>query len=91
MTDIQQVETVKPVAGTTTFGIPSLNRPTPMWVTWIFRTEFILNKAALFYIASSDIVRTYNVKEIVLILTVVDLITWGLGRFVGVKKADFEQ
>lgn len=87
----QAVETVKQATGTTTFGLASIGRPTPMWVTWIFRTEFILNKALMVWITSSDLVKNYNVKEIILILTIVDFVTWGLGRFVGIKKADFEQ
>lgn len=86
-----QVETQKASTGKLTFGVAGLNNPTPTWVTWIFRTEFVLNKAVMLWIAASDLVKNYNVKEIMLILSIVDFVTWGLGRFVGVKKADFEQ
>lgn len=79
-----------PVTGSTTFGVGSLSQPTPMWVTWIFRTEFVLNKAVMMWLASTSMVQGDNLKEIIAILTILDFVIWGLGRFVGIKKEEFE-
>jgi hypothetical protein len=68
----------------------SLNAPTPSWVNWIFRTEFVLNKVVLFIIGSSALFTQNQVKEAVIWIGALDLLVWGMGRFVGLKKTDFE-
>ncbi len=85
----QQAEKEVQVTGVTKFGIGQISNPTPMWVTWAFRIEFIANKAFMMWVASSD--DTTNVKQIVLWATIIDFVVWGLGRFVGISKEDFEK
>jgi uncharacterized membrane protein YbaN (DUF454 family) len=88
MTDtIQTVETQKAVSGTTVF---SFTRPTPMWATWIFRTEFILNKAITMYLTGTGTIPTEKIKEYLLIMSIVDFLVWLGARSLGVKKADIE-
>ena len=69
----------------------SLNQPTPAWVNWFFRIEFVINKAILFYLSGDSGISIQNIKHTLLILGTIDLAVWGLGRFVGLKKADFEE
>lgn len=88
---IQEVVTEVQQKGKLKFGLQGLNNPTPTWVTWIFRTEFVLNKAAIALMAGMPGITLYQIKMGIWIFTVVDFVTWGLGRFVGVKKTDFEQ
>lgn len=79
---VQEVSTTEILKGKQTFGIKSLNRPTPLWVTWVFRTEFILNKAALLFFASD--INVFQLK----ILACFDFIVWGVGKFAGIKRPD---
>lgn len=69
----------------------SLNQPTPSWVNWVFRVEFVLNKAILIILGSSALFTPEQVKESIVWIGVVDFIVWGLGRFIGLKKQDFEE
>jgi len=87
----QPVEKVVNETGKLGFGIGQLSKPTPMWVTWIFRTEFVINKAFLIWVSASALVPDTHVKEIVLACSVIDGIVWGLGRFVGITKLDVEE
>ena len=68
----------------------SLKDPTPAWVNWIFRVQFVINKALLLLLSSSTHVEPKDVKEYLLYLAVIDLTVWGIGRFVGQKKEDYE-
>jgi hypothetical protein len=68
----------------------SLSDPTPKWVNWIFRIEFVLNKALMFWLASTSLINQDNLKEWIIALTAIDLFVWGIGRFIGHKKEDYE-
>lgn len=68
----------------------SLNKPTPSWVNWIFRTEFVLNKVVLFILGSSALFTPNQVKEAVIWIGALDLFVWGMGRFIGMDKKSFE-
>lgn len=68
----------------------ALDKPTPAWVNWVFRTEFVLNKVILFILSSSALFSANQVKESLVWIAAVDLLVWGLGRFVGLKKEDME-
>lgn len=68
----------------------SLMKPTPMWVTWIFRTEFVFNKAIMIWLSATTLVAPEKLKETILTLTIVDFVVWGLGRFVGISKEGME-
>lgn len=72
------------VKGTTTFGVQGLSNPTPLYITWIFRVQFVINKAILLFFIQD--LTMLQVK----ILACTDFIVWGLGRFVGVKKDQFD-
>lgn len=87
MSELQQVEKDATMPGKVIF---SFNRPTPKWATWIFRTEFILNKAITMYLTGTGTIPEDKVKEYLLIMTIVDFITWLGARSLGVKKADIE-
>lgn len=78
-----QVEKTSTVKGVTTFAPGS---PTPSWALWIFRTEFVLNKIILFYLSQTS--RAIDIKELVLIITCVDMGTWLFAHSMGVKKKD---
>lgn len=80
---IQSVETEEVVKGHT---VLSFTHPTPMWATWAFRTEFILNKAAMMWLGGTALIPPEKVKETVLILTIVDFVVWFVARGLGVKK-----
>lgn len=69
----------------------SLNQPNPAWVSWVFRIEFVVNKAVLFVLGASALFTPNQVKESLVWIAAIDLTVWGLGRFVGLKKADFEE
>lgn len=89
MTDtIQQVEKDEAMSGKV---VLSFNRPTPKWATWIFRTEFILNKAMTMYLTGTGTIPDDRVKEYLLIMSIVDFLTWLGARSLGVKKSDIEQ
>lgn len=87
---VQQVEVHSEVTGKTVFGMEGIKNPTPLWATWIFRTEFVLNKALLYYLSATSLVPASHLKEVILFVTTVDLAVWGMGRLVGVKKESFE-
>lgn len=87
-TAVVEVETQESVKGTT---VLSFTKPTPMWATWIFRTEFILNKAITMYLTGTGTIEEGKVKEYLLIMSIVDFITWLGARSLGVKKTDVEK
>jgi hypothetical protein len=89
-TKTQQAEITTLQKGKVGFGLDQLGKPTPMWVIWIFRTQFVLNKAALMYIGATVDVPLTDVKSIILKLSIIDFVIWGLGRFVGITKEKIE-
>lgn len=86
--EAQVAEVDKMVAGKT---VLSFQLPTPKWATIIFRTEFILNKALMFWMSGTSIIPPEKVKEYILILGAVDLVVWFFGRSIGIKKDDVEK
>lgn len=85
---IQQVQQDEIVQGKT---VLSFTHPTPKWATWIFRTEFVANKALTMYLTGTGALPPEKVKEWLLIMTIIDFITWFAARSIGVKKTQFEQ
>ena len=71
-------------------SLNSLSRPTPAWVNWVFRVQFVANKAILMWLGSTSLVNVDNLREIILALGVIDFAVWGIGRFIGLKKDDFQ-
>lgn len=84
---LQQVEKVQAVKGSTVF---SFNLPTPMWATWVFRAEFVLNKALTMYLTGTHHFPAEKTTEILLITSIVDFVVWFIARGLGVKKTDIE-
>lgn len=84
---IQEVQKQTMVSGTTVF---SFTKPTPMWATWVFRAEFILNKAVTMYLTGTGAIEEGKVKEYLLIMSIVDFLVWFGARSLGVKKSDIE-
>lgn len=70
--------------------VMSFNLPTPKWATWIFRTEFILNKAITMYLTGTGVVPADRVKEYLLVMSILDFVVWFAARSIGVKKSQFE-
>lgn len=85
--EAQVAEVDKMVTGKT---VISFNLPTPKWATYIFRTEFVLNKAITMYLTGTGAIDPDKVKEYLLIMTIVDFVTWFFARSVGIKKDDIE-
>lgn len=87
----QEAEKVVETVGVTKFGIAQLNKPTPVWVNWIFRTEFVINKVFLIWLSSQDVIdNAHTLKVILGIVAAIDGVIWGLGRFVGITKDEME-
>lgn len=82
-TSPQEVQKTEVVTGK---AVLSFKLPTPMWATWIFRAEFILNKAATMYLAGTGMIEPERVKEYLLIMSIVDFLTWLSARAIGIKK-----
>lgn len=87
----QPAEQVVETAGVTKFGFGQLSNPTPMWVKWTFRVEFLLNKAFGVWMASQSSLSLEELKNLVLWATIIDGFVWGLGKFVGISKDDIEK
>ncbi len=88
---VQEASVTEIKSGKTSFGINQLNNPTPMWVTWVFRTEFLINKAFGIWMASQNILSVDELKQWVLWTTIIDGFVWGIGKFVGIKKEDLDK
>lgn len=88
--EAQQVEKKEMQTGVTRIGIGQLNNATPMWVNWIFRVEFILNKALLMLLSTSSIFTPEQVKESLVWIAVIDFTFWAVGRFIGISKDQME-
>jgi hypothetical protein len=84
---VQDVEKDTTMTGKT---VMSFQLPTPKWATYVFRTEFVLNKALTMYLSGTGALPPEKVKEWLLIMSIVDFITWFAARSIGVKKTDFE-
>lgn len=80
----------QPVNLSQTKTVISLSSPTPQWVTWAFRVEFVLNKVVLFILSASSLFTPNQVKESLIWIAAFDLFVWGMGKFIGLKKDDFE-
>ena len=80
----QEVSTTKLVQGKT---VLSFTKPTPLWATYFFRIEFILNKCLMMYYAGTSM-HIENVKEKIFIMSVIDLGVWLFAKSIGVKKSD---
>lgn len=90
--ETQPVEKVVQESGTTRFGLGQVNQPTPTWVNWIFRTEFVLNKVFLFWLSSQDVINNAHTLKVILgVLAAIDGTVWGLGKFVGITKDEMEK
>lgn len=87
MGEVQKVEQDEIVQGKT---VLSFHLPTPKWATYIFRTEFVINKALTMYLTGTGALPADKVKEWLLIMGIVDFIVWFIARGLGVKKTDFE-
>jgi hypothetical protein len=80
----QEVSTTKTVKGTT---VASFKLPTPVWATWLFRGEFIINKCLMMYLSGTTHT-IVDLKNDILILTIVDFGVWMFAKSIGVKKSD---
>lgn len=80
----QEVSSTKVVKGTT---VASFKLPTPVWATWLFRGEFIINKCLMMYLSGTTHT-IVDLKNDILILTIVDFGVWMFAKSIGVKKSD---
>lgn len=84
----QTVETEKEVTGKT---VISFTAPTPKWATWVFRTEFVINKALLMVLSGTSLLSPQQVKESLIWIAAIDFMVWGIGRGLGVQKSQFDE
>lgn len=78
--------------GKTIFGtVEAIASPTPKWATTIFRVEFVLNKVVLGILSASSLFTPEQVKESLVWIAAIDTAVWLFGRFIGVKKEDYEK
>lgn len=68
----------------------SINKPTPMWATMLFRAVFFLTTGATMWVAGTGKIKLEDKTEIMLILKAIDVPFWGMGRLLGVKKEEVE-
>lgn len=69
--------------------IISVSAPTPKWATWVFRIVFFITTGLSFWVAGTNLVPESIKVEIMLAFKSLDIIVWGLGKSLGVKKDDF--
>lgn len=70
--------------------VVSLKQPTPKWATWIFRAVFLLTTAATIIIAARNDIADNQKVLIMVYMKAFDVVIWGMGRGLGIKKQDFE-
>jgi len=83
------IEAEKTVTVPNAKTVVSFNLPSPVWATWVFRIVFLLTTAAGVWVAATGMIATQNKVEILLAMKVFDVLIWGIGRGLGVKKEDF--
>lgn len=83
----QQVQATTPAKGNL---VVSINAPTPMWATWIFRIVFLLTTAISIWLAGTHLVSDANKVEIIVDMKAIDVAVWGLGKMLGIKKPEIE-
>lgn len=74
------------IKGTTRFGLNQVVKPTPMWATWVFRIEFLLNKTFMIWVAATSSIPKEHLNEIILYASLIDGFVWGIGKFIGISK-----
>ena len=74
------------VKGTTKFGLNQVTNPTPMWATWVFRIEFLLNKTFMIWVAATASIPKEHLNEMILYASLIDGFFWGIGKFIGISK-----
>jgi hypothetical protein len=75
------IEQERTVQGKT---VISINKPSPMWATWIFRIVFLLTGVATFIIAADPEISNQLKVRIGIYLKGLDMVVWGLTRMIGV-------
>jgi len=83
--ETQEVETTKQSTGSL---VISLSHPTPMWAIMIFRVEFLLNKAFMMWVSTTNIVPSAKLQMFIGTMTAIDFFVWGIGRSLGIKPPD---
>jgi hypothetical protein len=78
----QQIEVTETVTGKTVF---SLNKPTPMWATWVFRGVFVLTGVITFVVAAEPALADDIKIRLGIYLKGIDMLVWGLTRVIGVE------
>lgn len=68
----------------------SLTLPTPRWATWVFRAVFLLTTALTIWIAGTSLISESAKVELMVAFKALDVLIWGAGRFIGIKKRDFD-
>jgi len=71
----------------------SIQSPTPMWATWVFRITFILTTAATMVIAADPTIPDGVKVRIGAYLKGLDFVIWGISRMLGVQidQSDFKR
>jgi len=80
----QEVTTTKVITGKV---VASWKLPPPIWATWFFRLEFVINKCLMLYLSGTTHT-IVDLKNDILILTIIDIGVWTFAKSIGVKKSD---
>ncbi len=85
----ENIEAEKTETITNSKTVVNFKLPSPVWATWMFRIIFLLTTAGSIWIAATGMIPDNNKVEILLAMKVLDVVIWGIGRGLGVKKEDF--
>lgn len=68
--------------------VVSINSPTPLWATWVFRIFYGISTAVGVWLAATNVLSSQAKFEILLGFTALDRLAWTVARGLGVKKED---
>ena len=63
----------------------SIQKPTPMWATWVFRAVFLLTGVATGIIMTDPAIPAEVANRWAIYLKGLDTLVWGLTRIIGVE------
>jgi len=68
----------------------SITKPTPKWMTWVFRIVFNLTMGIGIWMAGTNLIPEEYKFEALLAMKGLDYLIWGIGRGFGVDKSKFD-
>lgn len=68
----------------------SSSAPSPLWATWVFRIQFILNKMFLVVAGGTKMIPPHHLQEAILWAAAVDIGVWSLAKMLGIEKPQID-